>query len=397
MATEKIGIYRRWLEPAPVTNGVPVPKEDWPKKRRHSWEIRWFGTAEQRYSKSFKTKESAEQFARQLQTKINQGKPNRPKKITLGSFIKEHKTVMAGQVAYATLDDQIRALKLFENFIGHSVFLTNIKPRNAEAFIAKRLASGLAVASVNKDIRTLKRVFNLAIYPRGYLAEDQNPFVRIRQRKKTQSPIRYVSVPEYYALLNASKNIWWKALISIGYGSGLRSDEITNLIWSDIDFENKLIHINAKQSTKLTLEWEPKDHENRKVPLSDHSIEFLAEIQLTAPEKHPYIFISPERLKLIKNREQIGKWNSRCAVINNLCRSFRTIRKRSGIVKCTLHDLRRSAITNWAKHLPIQVVQQFAGHSNISTTRKYYLAVRPEDIASANLAINKIIECVRND
>jgi len=64
--------------------------------------------------------------------------------------------------------DQIRALKLFEKFIGSSILLTNIKPRNAEAFIANRLASGLSIASVNKDIRTLKRIFNLAIAPRGY-------------------------------------------------------------------------------------------------------------------------------------------------------------------------------------------------------------------------------------
>jgi len=59
-----------------------------------------------------------------------------------------------------------------------------------------------------------------------------------------------------------------------------------------------------------------------------------------------------------------------------------------------IHDLRRSAITNWAKYLPIQVTQQLAGHSSLSTTRKYYIAVRPEDIASASYVINKIMERV---
>jgi integrase len=43
------------------------------------------------------------------------------------------------------------------------------------------------------------------------------------------------------------------------------------------------------------------------------------------------------------------------------------------------------------------VVQQFAGHSDISTTRKYYLAVRPEDIACANQIINKMMEQVASD
>jgi integrase len=397
MATEKIGIYRRWLEPAPVINGVPVSKADWSKQRRHSWEVRWFSTKGQRYSKSFETKKLAEQFARQLQEDVNRGKADRPEKVSLSSFMKEHKKVMIGQVAHATLCDQIRALKLFENFIGGSTFLTSIKPRNAEAFIANRLASGLAVASVNKDIRTLKRIFNLAIEPRGYLAEGQNPFAKIKQRKKTFNPIRYVSISEYHALLDAADNIGWKAVLSIAYGSGLRRDEISNLTWSDIDFESKLISINAKHSTELTVEWEPKDHENRKVPLAEQSLELLAKIQLTAPEGHPYIFVTPERLILIKGREKAGTWNTVCEVVNNIGRTFESIRKRSGIAKCTLHDLRRSAITNWAKHLPIQVVQQFAGHSDISTTRKYYLAVRPEDIASANQIINKMMECVKSD
>jgi len=66
-----------------------------------------------------------------------------------------------------------------------------------------------------------------------------------------------------------------------------------------------------------------------------------------------------------------------------------------GIEECVLHDLRRSAITNWAKKIPIQVVQQLAGHEDISTTRKYYLSVRYEDLASANNFLNKVLAEVK--
>jgi len=55
------------------------------------------------------------------------------------------------------------------------------------------------------------------------------------------------------------------------------------------------------------------------------------------------------------------------------------------------NDLRRSAITNWAKKLPIQVFQILAGHSDIATTRKYYLAVRSEDLALANELVDEIL------
>jgi site-specific recombinase XerD len=87
---------------------------------------------------------------------------------------------MKGQVAYATLSDQMRALELFEKFTGKSILLSRIKPRHAEAFIAHRLSTVPSVGTANKDIRTLKSIFNLAIEPRDYLTEGQNPFARIR-------------------------------------------------------------------------------------------------------------------------------------------------------------------------------------------------------------------------
>ncbi|MBW2331127.1 MAG: site-specific integrase [Deltaproteobacteria bacterium] len=392
MAKEKIGVYRRWLEPVPLVNGKPIPKSLWIKERRYSWTVRWFGTTGKRYSKNFKKKKLAERYARQLQTQVNQGKQDKPEKITLHDFNKEHRTVMTGQVAYATLYEQTRALRFFENFIGGSIALTSIKPKQAEAFIAYRLASGLAIATVNKDIRTLRRVFNLAIEPRGYLADGQNPFSKIKQRKKATKPIRYVSVKEYWSLQEAMDSIWWQALISVAYGSGLRKSEMLNLTWSDIDFDKNLIYIRVKKSTEQTIEWEPKDHENRIVPMSEQTAQLLADLQTTSIEGHAYIFILPKRFARIKQREKAGKWNSRSEILNNVSRDFDVIRRRSGIDKCTLHDLRRSAITNWAQHLPIQVVQQFAGHSDITTTRKYYLVVRSEDIVSARKMMNKILQ-----
>ena len=68
-------------------------------------------------------------------------------RITLRDFRLEHERVIEGQVAYATSQDQKRALQFFENFIGGSTLLSKIKPRHAEAFIAHRLIN---VPSVNK-------------------------------------------------------------------------------------------------------------------------------------------------------------------------------------------------------------------------------------------------------
>lgn len=324
------------------------------------------------------------------QRQVSLGKADKLPKITLEEFRLEHERVMKGRVAFATLYDQLRALKLFENSIGSSILLSKVTPPRAELFVAERLASGVSLETVNKDIRTLRGIFNLAIETRGYLSDGQNPFAKIKRRKTCQKPVNYVSVNEYLALESTAKSTWWKALISTAYGSGLRVGEILNLTWADIDFEKQQVRVVPKRSTDETLEWEPKDREKRVVPMSDASVKFLAELQAEAPPGHPYIFISAARFKRIRQQQKKECCNPRSSIVNNLLRDFDVIRKRAGVKDCTLHDLRRSAITNWAQKLPIQVVQQLAGHADISTTQKYYLAVRPDDLASAGRILKSI-------
>ena len=152
-----------------------------------------------------------------------------------------------------------------------------------------------------------------------------------------------------------------------------------------------------RQGAEDLMVWEPKDHENGVVPMSEETGLLLARMPADAEESHPYIFVSPKRLERIKQRRKEGKWNSRSEIINNMRTDFHRIRHRVGVAMCTLHDLRRTAITNWAKKLPIQVVQQLAGHSDIKTTRQYYLAVRPEDLQSAHQLLNSILAEVQEE
>ena len=67
MAIEKVGIYRKWLEPVPKRNGNPIPKSEWPRKRRYCWIVRWCGTNLQKYGKLFKTRKEAEKYALDLE------------------------------------------------------------------------------------------------------------------------------------------------------------------------------------------------------------------------------------------------------------------------------------------------------------------------------------------
>jgi len=230
MAHVKVSVIRKWYGKVPLDRtGKPVPRDQWPKRRKYSWEVRWYGSEGKRYSKSFKDRKEAIKYARKIQEKVDKGKGDRPRKITIVKFIEEHGKVMIGQIAHTTLKDHLRALRLFATHVGWQTMLEQVSPRDAESFVAKRLGKGLAIGTVNKDIRTLKGIFNLAIELRGYLAEGTNPFAKIKERRMADKPPKYVSPEDFNKVFKVCRNLWWKTFLTLAYTSAGRRDELLNL------------------------------------------------------------------------------------------------------------------------------------------------------------------------
>jgi len=290
-----------------------------------------------------------------------------------------------------TLSDQMRALRMFMAHVPKNILLRNILSRHAESFIAARLASGVEVGTANKDIRTLKRIFNLAIEPRGYLRAASNPFAKIKERKFAPKPPKYVTIEEFQEVFKASHRLWWKALLALAYTSGGRRDELLNLTWADVDFDAQNVGFLPKKASRFLLAWEPKDHESRIIPVPPRTIQLLVDLQDVADERSPYVFVSGDRLAHILWRRSKGTWKDNYELINNLTRDLEVIYHWAEIESFTLHDLRRSCITNWASVLPIHVVQKLAGHSDIKTTQRYYIAVRKCDLEKARQVQSEIL------
>jgi integrase len=59
--------------------------------------------------------------------------------------------------------------------------------------------------------------------------------------------------------------------------------------------------------------------------------------------------------------------------------------------KLTIHTLRKSCGQNWADHLPMNVVKELMGHSNIATTQKFYTQADSDHKAKAARVIQRLI------
>jgi len=191
-------------------------------------------------------------------------------------------------------------------------------------------------------------------------------------------------------VINLGTILYDKEKYPIGI-SGTEFTQILNLTWKDVDFENQTVRFSPKQAGGNIIPWEPKDHENRVIPVPEQIIQLFADLQAESDERNPYVFIKTDRLNHILKRKKTGTWQSDFELINNLIRSVGVICRRAKVDSFTLHGLRRSCITNWAQKLPIQVVQQLAGHSNITTTRKYYLSVQSSDLKEARMIQSRIL------
>jgi len=190
--------------------------------------------------------------------------------------------------------------------------------------------------------------------------------------------------PETFAgIYSCTDGPFWRALLVTLYTAGLRLREATNLTWCDIDFDSYQLHITRKKAAGLVQAWTPKDYQMRMIPLPAKTVNLLSAWQSVAPEGCPYVFMGQGRWAYYRRQVERGRWRDGQDLLNNLLKRFKGLCRRAASRPYTLHDIRRTCITNWAGQLPIHVVQQLAGHSDMRTTQQYYLSVQPHDLGKA--------------
>jgi len=148
------------------------------------------------------------------------------------------------------------------------------------------------------------------------------------------------------------------------------------------------LHLRALDLLAEQVGW---DRPLRKVPLPDEAVSLLAKWHAEAPEGCPYVFMEDARWKFYRQRLSAKAWRTGQDLVNNQLRRFKTLCRRAGVGPYTIHDLRRSCITNWARRLPTHIVQKLAGHSDIQTTETYYLSVQLEDLSKARRMQSELI------
>ncbi len=143
----------------------------------------------------------------------------------------------------------------------------------------------------------------------------------------------------------------------------------------------------------------------RTVPIPEVTLSLLTRLQEQAPDGFAYVFLTPGRFEAVKAARDAGENVDKIVLLRGIQSRFpklvkkaaeaeRTLLGQDGKPSVTLHDLRRSCITNWTNRIPMQAASVLAGHSSITTTARFYAATTAQQRERARDAASAAIEAL---
>jgi len=260
---------------------------------------------------------------------------------------------------YKKIKSETRAVKSVEARVKHLVKhfkdtpLSKITPEMVEAYKQKRLKAKVRVpdgapertlkgSSVNRELATLKNMFNVALRQRRFRGENPVSSVSFYPEQARD----YVLSREEIGRLLEAADERLKKIILIALNTGLRKGEILSLRWSQINYNDGVISFARTKSIKFL-----------RVPMNSVVLGVLESIE----RKGDYVFS--------------GRWGR--GHLSDSKQPFETARAKAGLPELRFHDLRHCAGTYMAMAgVPISTVQQILGHRDIKTTTRY---INPND------------------
>lgn len=239
-----------------------------------------------------------------------------------------------------------------------------------------------------KEIITLTSVVLSGMFRQAYKNQiiKKNPVPLATLPKSKQKKARRVLTVEEQRLLIKYADGLGKDLIEVSLSTGMRSGEIRGLEWSDIDFQERIIHITgtltelkggAYKSTPKT----PTSY--RDIPMLDNVYTILRRVK---KEQAEYRMLMGEKWIAKPELNNIVFTNKNGTYISNtwyskLVRQVEDAIHEDGIAfeHVHPHSFRHTFATRCIENgIPPQVVKSMLGHSTLAMTMDLYSHVLPD-------------------
>ena len=223
--------------------------------------------------------------------------------------------------------------------------VSDIKLWDVEKYKSLRKKIGRQPETINRELTVLRRMFKLAEIGALKNIINKNPIDGIQMLKIPQKKYHTLSELEFNMLYEASA-YHLKPILLCAYLTGMRRGEIRKLKWSEVDLGEGYIHV-----------IESKNDEWRSIPIGDVLIEILKELKFNS--KSDYVFTTQDGKPFTSRKSWDGAFNNAI--------------RRSGIDKCTFHELRHTFVSNLIvrEKEDYATVMAISGHKDIRMLQRY--------------------------
>jgi len=230
----------------------------------------------------------------------------------------------------------------FLHFLEQSDILdpAHLTKREIIRYLGQMMSRGLSSSTAHTLVNVLK------FYFKHVVGRSDMDIQLPRPKKEYKLPI-VLTAEECSRIFQSVQNVKHRLLLLLGYGSGLRLNELVHLEWNDIQFEERLIMVRSGKGQK-----------DRRVMLPHSLFEVLRHYQI-AQGTSRYVFAG----------QYAGEPYSTRSVQAVMSQAV----KRAGLEKrATVHTLRHSFATHLLEHgTDLRYIQSLLGHSSVKTTMIY--------------------------
>lgn len=231
-----------------------------------------------------------------------------------------------------------------------SIYLKDVSVNDIKAYL-HLLYDKNSRSTVSRKLTTLRSFFDFLV-SRGAL--ENNPPKLVPLPKKEKPLPVFLSVDEAYALINSVKkddalSVRNKAILELLYSTGLRVSELSNIKILEVDRSQRTIKVTGKGRKERVVPFGLK---------AEEAIAGYLKLRHELKPKEDYLFVNRRGTRLTER--SIERTVKKYGVLSGISK------------KIGPHSLRHTFATHLLGNgADLRAIQEFLGHSSLSTTQKY--------------------------
>ena len=191
-------------------------------------------------------------------------------------------------------------MRRFVRYIGSNTRISEIIPPDLQGYLKKLVKEGKAPSTINNHVSVIKAVFHWA---ENNQIVSKIPNIKILKKIPIKKTKKQIFTTDQINALLSNANAKMKAMIWLGLNCAFGCTDCAELLWENIDFDNKRVNFPR-----------PKSGVERNLPLWKQTILALEEI----PKEGETVFLTQKGNKYVRVDQKIKPDGTVKTVFHNI-------------------------------------------------------------------------------